>query len=441
MGNLKLHRKAYNTTIMATLDLECQLKINNKDIQIKFLLDLLNQNKIKIPVTIEDKKSLDELMLDSCALYNKLNRNTKIAYVEDNNSVILIEEEEDEEEEEENKKPRKKKIKKEEDERNVNEALFIEILESLKVSRVFKKILNEYNKLKMKTLAKINLKSYIDILLLHFSILMNICQEKKYTLNKTTEILSLAYSALDLRLLLLSGKEIPTGLSLDNIGTTCIDTDDINYLKASLSRTIYSGNDKEMIVNNFLNYGTVVMTLKQAIDLYLHDQKNICYLKEDNNDEDTFRFYFLKKETKKKRYWEMDCRLDEFLTLFEKNVSAFLIDVFRKIYFKVFHDYVYRENFTKSALIFESDCEQLLANLSALANYKKLSCLWKTAVKTLVITPDEKEDVFNLKSDDRFLKEELDKREGHIDMDMIKMLFDEISEDQAMSLYTLYNRK
>ena len=424
---------------MATLDLECQLKINNKDIQIKFLLDLLNQNKIKIPVKIEDKKNLDELMLESCALYNKLNRNTKIAYVEDNNSVILIEEEEDDEEEEEKKKPRKKKIKKEEDERNVNDAFFNEILESLKVSRVFKKILNEYNKLKMKTLAKINLKSYIDILLHHFSILTNICNEKKYTVNKTTEILSLAYSPLDLRLLLLSGKEIPTGISLENIGTTCIDSDDINYLKASLTRTIYFGNDKEMIVNNFLNYGTVVMTLKQAIDLYLQDQKNICYLKEEgNNDEDTFRFYFLKKETKKKRYWEMDCRLDEFLTLFEKNVSAFLIDVFRKIYFKVFHDYVYRENFANSALIFEGDCKQLLTNLCVLATYKKLSCLWKTAVKTLVITPDEKEDIYNLKSDDRFLKEELEKREGQIDMDMIKMLFDEIREDQAMSFYNDY---
>jgi hypothetical protein len=50
-------------------------------------------------------------------------------------------------------------------------------------------------------------------------------------------------------------------------------------------------------------------------------------------------------------------------------------------------------------------------------------------------------DVFVLKSDDKLLKAELEKRESEIDLDILTMLFDDLSRDDADGLYSLYFKK
>jgi hypothetical protein len=184
------------------------------------------------------------------------------------------------------------------------------------------------------------------------------------------------------------------------------------------------------------------MTLKQNIDLYLVKQKHLVYLVGDDDNNDPFRYYFLCKETKNKKYWEMDCRLDEFISVFIKNISTYLIGIFRALYHDVFHDNLYRRDFVKSGIILEHDCEQLLSNLCTLATYKEVSKLLRHEIKSsLSHIEDVACDVFVLKSDDKLLKAELEKRESEVDMDILTLLFDDLSRDDAGSLYSLYFKK
>lgn len=421
-------------------DIECQLKINNKDIQIKFLTNLLHQHKIKIPLILpnDHDKSIDDIMRDTCSLFNKINRNSKMVYIEDNNDNLCIEEDEEEDETIQRVKKTTKKISNV----DINKDMFNDLFESMKTQRTFKKIMSEYNKLKMATLRQIDTSSYLDIIITHYGILRSICETKKYTPKRTDEVLSMAFCPLDIRLLL-TRRHLPKDMNLvASVGNTFIDSDDVNYLKMSLGTTIYFGNNKESLVSNFLNYGTAVMTLKQNMDMYFTNQKHMVYLKDgSDSDEGDFRFYFLSRETKTKKFWEMDCRLDAFITVFVKNVSTYIIHLFRKIYFEVFHDYVYRTDFAKSAMIFENDGEQLLSNLCTLATYKDISRVLKTQIKKYCSVTETDNDLFGLKSDDTFLKAELDKRESEVDHDMIMMLFEGMTQESAESLYSYYMRK
>ena len=425
--------------------IEYQLKINNKDIQIKFLADLLVQNKIKIPLSLsppDDKKSLDDIMRETCSLFNKINKNTKMVYIENTDNNFCIEEEE---EEELSLASIKRKKKKNTMNVNINKNLFLDIFENMKQSRSHKKIISEYIKLKMATLSQIDIYSYIEILLEHYNIISEICTYKNYTKKRRDEIISSSFCPLDVRMLMYQNTRSKLPDININVGQTFINTDDVDYLKQSLSFVIYHGSNKESLVENFLNYGVAVMTLKQNIDLYLINQKkHIVYLlgNDDEDDNDAFRYYFLSKETKNKKYWEMDCRLDEFITVFIKNISSYLIGIFRSIYQDVFHDNIYRRDFIKSAIIFENDCEQLLSNLCTLATYKEISKLLRKEIKlNCSHVEDLKNDIFVLKSDDKLLKMELEKRELEVDFDMITMLFDDLPQSDAESLYSLYFKK
>ena len=426
---------------MSTNEIEYQLKINSKNIQIKILTDLLSQNKIRIPLSPPspvDTKSLDDIMRETCSLFNKINQNSKMVYIENNNDYFI---EEEEEEEEMHQQPRKKKKpnKKNTSNVNINRNLFVEIFETMRTSRTHKKILGEYIKLKMATLSQIDIHSYIEILMEHYTIIGEICVFKSYAKKRKEEIMSQAFCPLDMRLLLSHGK-LPDIVM--NVGQTFINPDDVDHLKQSLRTTIYYGSNKESLVENFLNYGTAVITLKQNIDLYLVKQKHLVYLVGDNDNNDPFRYYFLCKETKNKKYWEMDCRLDEFISVFIKNVSTYLIGIFRALYHDVFHDNLYRRDFVKSGIIFEHDCEQLLSNLCTLATYKEISKLLRHGIKSsLSHIEDVAHDVFVLKSDDKLLKAELEKRESEVDLDILTMLFDDLSRDDAGSLYSLYFKK
>jgi hypothetical protein len=138
----------------------------------------------------------------------------------------------------------------------------------------------------------------------------------------------------------------------------------------------------------------------------------------------------------------MDCRLDEFISVFIKNIGTYLIGIFRALYHDVFHDNLYRRDFVKSGIILEHDCEQLLSNLCTLATYKEVSKLLRHEIKSsLSHIEDVACDVFVLKSDDKLLKTELEKRESDVDMDILTLLFDDLSRDDAGSLYSLYFKK
>lgn len=316
---------------------------------------------------------------------------------------------------------------------------------TLATIRTPKKLLSDYVKLKVETMKIMNIHSYIEMLLEHCKIIFDICEQKKYNKKRTQEIMSLSYSPLDLRLLNYQMKRSKFDKNLpSNVGQTEMQVDDINDLKESLYLSRYIGNNKEKIISNFLNYRTAVITLKQSSEFYLIENNQcIIYLQDKKNpkeeDLDPFRFYYLKKESKNKKYWEMDCRLDNLVSLFIKNISIYLVQLFRSIYHDVFHDNLYRKDYSSKAIIFENDCEQLLYNLCLLCNYKAVSKLLRNLIKTNCSYIETKSDVFALRSDDKLLKKELENREKEIDYDIIENLFDNITLDEVTQLYSKYS--
>jgi len=417
--------------------------------RIKLLENLLHEHKIPFPPFDADKnKSFDEMMADVCSAYNKYNQNTKMYFIENTDTEYeIIEEEEDEDENEAIQTP---PISPPED--NNRKLIqdyknrFDDMFKTLSTIRTPKKLLSDYLKLKVEIMQIMNINSYIEIILEHCKIIFEICEQKNYNKKRTQEIMSLSYSPLDLRLLHYQMKRSKFDKNLpSNVGQTEMKVDDINDLKESLHISRYIGNNKEKMISNFLNYRTALITLKQSSEFYLiqnNDNPCIIYLVDKKNpieeDLDPYRFYYLKKESKNKKYWEMDCRLDNLVSLFIKNISIYLVQLFRSIYHDVFHDNLYRKDYGSKAIIFDNDCEQLMYNLCVLCNYKASSSLLRNLIKTNCSYIETKSDVFALRSDDKLLKKELENREKEIDYDILENLFDNITFDEVTQLYSEY---
>lgn len=415
---------------------EQQLLLASRDIRNQFLINLLTTHKIPFPTSLLDSHlTLEQSMEEVCLLYNKHSQNKRMYVIENtsDDEYVIIEDEE----EEVFIQPGK------DDGTLIGESIleskvqFDSVFENFRTIRTPKKLLAEYNKIKLDVLARMHTKTYIEMLLDHTKIISEICDIKKYNKKRTDEIMRLSFSPLDYRLLLyqMNRSKFDKNLPTNNVGEMTVDY--IDSLKQSLYISRYTGRQKEKIISNFLNYGSAVTTLKVSIDFYLSDNKFIVYLKDDFEDDsdDPFRFYYLCKESKSKKYWEMDCRLDGFVSIFIKNVSNYLIQLFRTIYNDVFHDNVYRKDYKKSALIFDTDCEQLLQNLCTLCNYKDTSRLLRNVFKTNCTHEETSLDLFALKSDDKLLKKELEKREKEVDYNLVEMLFDNITEDEVHEVY------
>lgn len=415
---------------------ELQLQLASKDVRNQHLISLLIANKISFPSSLLDSKlSLEESVEEVCSLYNKHTQNRRMYVIENtsDDEYVIIEDVE----EEVFLQPKK------DDGTTTGESIaesktqFDSIFEIFRTIRTPKKLLGEYNKIKLDVLSRMTTRTYIDMLMDHYKTITAICELKKYNQKRTDEIMQLSFSPLDYRLLLyqLNRSKFDNTLHAKDVGEMNVDY--IDVLKQSLRISRYTGRQKEKIISNFLNYGSAVTTLKVSIEFYLSDNKYIVYLKDEHEDDsdDPFRFYYLHKESKTKKYWEMDCRLDGFVSIFIKNVSNYLIQLFRTIYNDVFHDNVYRKDFYRSAIIFDNDCEQLLQNLCILCNYKDVSLLLRNVFKTHCSHTESPIDEFKLKSDDTLLKKELEKREKEVDYNILEMLFDNITEDEVHEIY------
>jgi len=412
--------------------------------RIKLLENLLQEHKIPFP-SLHDL-SFDNIMSELCSFYNKSKKNTKMYYIENTDTEYEIIDEEEEEEEDEAPPPQPQKPVPEINENllETNREKFDEIFKTLATIRTPKKLLADYLKLKLETMKVMNIHTYIEMLLQHCKIIFDICEQKNCTKKRIQEIMSLSYSPLDLRLLSYQMKRSKFDKNLpSNVGLTEMKVDDINDLKESLHLSKYKGNNKEKIISNFLNYRTAVITLKQSAEFYLVENPCIIYLVDKKKDDidDPYRFYYLKKEMKNKTCWEMDCRLDNIVSLFIKNISVYLVQLFRSIYHDVFHDNLFRQDFSSKAIIFDNDCEQLLQNVCLLSNYKATSSLLKNVIITNCSHIETENDVFCLRSDDKLLKKELETREKEIDYDILENLFDDITFDEAKQLYSKYFSK
>ena len=201
----------------------------------------------------------------------------------------------------------------------------------------------------------------------------------------------------------------------------------------------YNVPNMECIVNNMCNYSTHVWSLKTVLRRVLNcsnTYNNIIYNPIVTNEKsDPFSFYILYEisDTGKKR-WKLDNRLMNLTEIIQDNIVPYLIDKFRYIYFDIFSDNVYRNNY-------KTDCEydivkyelkticKNILNVSNTSQFRKMLCKLIKDESTYTKTTM---DTFNIKEDDKVSKQDVSKLDNSSMENIyvnVRNMFDNISKD------------
>ena len=142
----------------------------------------------------------------------------------------------------------------------------------------------------------------------------------------------------------------------------------------------------------------------------------------------------------KKRYWNMDCRLEDFSNKFIDNIRPYLIDMFRKMYFDVFCDNDYRDNFLQKVSKIELDLKQIIQNICLLCNPKKFNKFMRKIVKDKATYKVTVNDIKNFSTDDSSQRRRFENEKETIDpVEIMKLMFDNMSSEEAVDYYRSVN--
>ena len=169
---------------------------------------------------------------------------------------------------------------------------------------------------------------------------------------------------------------------------------------------------------------------------------NIIYVKiKNSSEEDPYSFYILEdiNTVKKveKRYWKMDCRLEEFTNSFVYNIKSYLVEMFRKLYYNIFNDNEFRKDYRELNCITEYNCEQLLQSIHLLSKPREFNILLRDIIKTHCAYNPTTNDRFNLHGDDIVQKKKFSKVkvDEEIMIETVKILFDNITSSDAVDFF------
>ena len=325
---------------------------------------------------------------------------------------------------------------------NLSEAkiIFDECFESIKKERTYTKALKTIRSTRLGILSIMKLDEYLNMLQSHFDKLVNIfIKEKQISEKLTFKHILISMSSIDIRLKFFEPHYLTIRLDIDDLSKlkTCL------ILSVDFSKQFkpFSHDD---FYRSFLNWGTALCTIKECIErnlLNIYGYNNVVYIPIiKSTDNDPFSFYYLKKIDKIKRYWHMDCRLEDLSNKFIDNIRPYLIDLFRKLYFDAYSDYDYRNNFLYKIPEAELDFKQLMQNICILSNPKKFNKYLRNIVKDNATYNATNNDIKNFSSDDTSQKRRFENEKEIIDpVETVKMLFDNISTEDAVDFYRSIN--
>lgn len=304
---------------------------------------------------------------------------------------------------------------------------------ALKQSRIYTKILSDLARKRMSIFGRMSLVSYKNLLSDQIRMMESIFCEKNYTEKKSSTIISKGLTPLESRL-----------ISYGSYTQSHIEIDEIQKLEISLDLEKYSPKeyvqyDSVVFVNSFHNYGLVLFSMKKNLERYLfnrYDFLNVVYLQlPKNTKDDPYSFYILERVTKEKRYWKMDCRLEDLSSNLISSILPIMIGMFRKLYKDVFGDNDFRNDFSSKCQITECDCEQLLQNIILISQPKNFYNLVREMVVSKATYIPTENDKFNLYGDDSLQRKRFHDKEDVDLVDIIKQLFDDITSVQAVDFY------
>lgn len=315
---------------------------------------------------------------------------------------------------------------------NYNET-FDKLFEELRNSRVFTNYLNEIKKMRLNLLENISLSEYMTILESHLQTLNNIFDKKNMNEKKKTDTINKCLSSIDVRLLYYN-KYYKVDLNI---------SDELPRFRSCLDNSIeypqqFKPFNREEFVSYFYNYGSVLFTLKENIERYLfnkYDFNNVIYI--DLSTKDPYSFYTLDSINKNTRKWVLDLRLEDLSLYFISAVRPHFVDLFKKIYFDNFNDYIFRKDYNKFSPILEKDCEQLMQNILLLSSPIRFAKFLMKIVKEKSTKKPTNYDVVTSRSDDKIQKEKFEKTkdESNEYYNVLKSIFSNITYEEAVDFY------
>lgn len=309
---------------------------------------------------------------------------------------------------------------------------FTDIITNIDQTKLPLKHMQELKNERLKLFTSLSIQDYSSLVLKHISILEAIFKKKEYNDKKIKTTVMKGISPLEARL-----------VSYTNYHNTSIEVDEMDMLLANISKSNvardYVPFDFDTLNRNFSNYSCCLFTIDNLISNILFNKNgfnNYIFVEFKNEKKsDCFRFYYLEKISRGKRYWKMDCRLEMLITNFTNIILPFMINLFRKLYKDTFQDNDYRSNYNSISQLTEIDCEQLFKNIFVVGHHKRFrNYLINKLSERAVYSPTEN-DVFNLTGDDSLLKKKIKSEEETDFGEIIKKIFDNISFSDVAELY------
>jgi hypothetical protein len=304
------------------------------------------------------------------------------------------------------------------------------LFKSIENNRAYSASLLAIKQIRRKLLGKLNLHEYTQLLKDHVEKLTIIFKNKTYSGKKISQIIKKCLTPLDMRLITYK----------DYINTN-IEIDDVNKFGLALDILVkhpkqFVPYDKQFFYTNIKNYGVALFEIEDCVKRFIinrYNYNNVVYVPKKNSiRNDPYSFYTL-ETIKHKRFWKMECRLEDFTQDFIDNIRPYCITLFRNIYRDIFHDNSYRSDYLSQAQIAEYDCEQLLLNIICLSKPIEMCKILQDIVKTNCILKSTELDKFNLYADDKLQQKRFSSaNDSDKDIcDIIKTIFDNISDDDA----------
>jgi hypothetical protein len=303
-------------------------------------------------------------------------------------------------------------------------------------SRTYSKSLQKMCFTRTQLLGLLSLEEYTELVKFHSSRLIDIFKGKNFQGKKLVTTVSKAFTPLDLRLLFYGGY-YNMSVGLDNS----------QRLKLALDVTTvhpkeYVPFDKAEMYLQLRNYSIALFPLKECISRVLFNPYGfhtfIYFPLTKSTSKDPYSFYSLETVNKSgKRFWKMECRLEDFCHDFVSHVRSYCVFLFRKIYKDVFGDNDFREDFKTQSLIMHEDCEQLLQNIWAMSYPVTFRGIMKNLVRERATVQPTEMDKCHLSGDDKLQQRRLksEKESTEEIMTVTRQLFDAITAEQVTVLY------
>ena len=319
------------------------------------------------------------------------------------------------------------------------EPIFDECFNNIKNEKKFDNDLLTIKNTRLNIIGLLNIDDYIKLLRKHHNKLINIFTEKGRSLSYANKQILKSMTSIDVRLIQFKPLYIDVELKID----------DLIKLKTSLELSVEHTKDfipfcTEHFLDKFKNYGTCVISLKDCIKMYLfniYKKNNYVYIHLDKStEEDPFSFYYLKSTNNNKRQWIMDCRLESLSDSFTE-ISDYLVDMFKNIYYDIFSHNNYSSDFLENASSLNLDLEQIIKNIIWINNKCKFNKELRHIVRenaTYIVSSIDKR---NHESDDTNQRNRFKNRKDSCPVDVIQTLFDDLSTEDAVDFYRRFNSK